>query len=106
MSTGAVTGGAVVTPSGVRPADVLISDGKIAAIAEPGTAADPGPDLARVDAGGCYVLPGGVDPHCHLMSQVRLATAAAALGRTTTPLSFTNPEPRHGDLESLLRRRA
>ena len=96
----AVTGGTVVTPGGLRPADVLIGDGKIAAIAEPGPAAGPG-----LDAAGCYVLPGGVDPHCHLMSQVALATAAAARGGTTTALSFTNPEPGQGDLESLLRRR-
>src|SRR5260370_36190182 len=96
MSTGAVTGGAVVTPSGVRPADVLISDGKIAAIAEPGTAADPGPDLARVDAGGCYVLPGGVDPHWHLMSQVRLATAAAAPRGATAAVSLPSPAAGQG----------
>src|SRR3979411_1864310 len=73
----AVTGGTVVTPDGVRPRDVLISDGKIAAIVEAGSATGP-----ALDATGCYVLPGGVDPHCHLMSQVRLATAAAALGGT------------------------
>jgi dihydropyrimidinase len=96
----AVTGGTVVTPGGVRQADVLIDDGKIAAIVEPGSAAGPG-----LDAAGCYVLPGGVDPHCHLMSQVALATAAAARGGSTTALSFTNPEPGEGDLESLLRRR-
>jgi dihydropyrimidinase len=94
----AVTGGTVVTPDAVRRADVLISDGKVAAIAEAGS----GPGL---DAAGCYVMPGGVDPHCHLMSQVGLATAAAARGGTTTALSFTNPEPGQGDLESLLRRR-
>jgi dihydropyrimidinase len=101
----AVVGGTVVTPEGLRRADVLISDGKIAAIGEPGSAGRTGLDAARLDAGGCYVLPGGVDPHCHLMSQVHLATAAAALGGTTTALSFTNPEPGQGDLESLLRRR-
>jgi dihydropyrimidinase len=100
----AVVGGTVVTPEGVHQADVLISDGKIAAIAEPGSAGRTGID-ARLDAEGCYVLPGGVDPHCHLMSQVHLATAAAARGGTTTALSFTNPEPGQGDLESLLRRR-
>jgi dihydropyrimidinase len=97
----AVTGGTVVTPEGVRRADVLIRDGKIAAVGEP--AAAPGPDT--LNAAGCYVLPGGVDPHCHLMAQVGLATAAAARGGTTTVLSFTNPEPGQGDLESLLRRR-
>jgi dihydropyrimidinase len=96
----AVTGGTVVTPAGLRRADVLIRDGKVAAIADAGSAAD-----AEVDAAGCYVLPGGVDPHCHLMSDVALATAAAARGGTTTAMSFTNPEPGEGDLESLLRRR-
>ena len=96
----AVTGGTVVTPDGVRPADVLIGDGKIAGIAEAGSASGP-----AVDAAGCYVLPGGVDPHCHLMSGVAAATAAAARGGTTTALSFTNPEPGQGDLESLHRRR-
>jgi dihydropyrimidinase len=105
MSTAAVAGGTVLTPDGVRPADVLVRDGKIAAVADHGTATGPGPGPARLDAEGCYVLPGGVDPHCHLMSQVRLATAAAALGGTTTALSFTNPEPGQGDLESLMRRR-
>ncbi len=96
-----MTGGTVVTPDGIRPADVLISDGKIAAVG----AAGAGLDAERLDATGCYVLPGGVDPHCHLMAQVQLATAAAARGGTTTALSFTNPEPGQGDLESLLRRR-
>jgi dihydropyrimidinase len=96
----AVTGGTVITPDGARQADVVISDGKIAAIAAAGSAAGP-----ALDAAGCYVLPGGVDPHCHLMSQVGLATAAAARGGTTTALSFTNPEPGQADLESLLRRR-
>jgi dihydropyrimidinase len=105
MTITAVTGGTVVTPDGTRRADVLISDGKIAAIGEPGPADGTRPDAARLDAAGCYVLPGGVDPHTHLMAQVGLATAAAARGGTTTALSFTNPEPGQGDLESLLRRR-
>jgi dihydropyrimidinase len=105
MTITAVTGGTVVTPDGTRRADLLISDGKIAGTGEPGAAGRSGPDAVHLDAAGCYVLPGGVDPHCHLMSQVQLATAAAARGGTTTALSFTNPEPGQGDLESLYRRR-
>jgi len=105
MNTVVIAGGTVVTPDGTGPADVLISDGKIASIAEPGSGAEPGPGAEHIDAGGCYVLPGGVDPHCHLMAQVGLATAAAARGGTTTALSFTNPEPGQGDLDSLLGRR-
>ncbi len=103
MNVAAVTGGTVVTPDGVRPADVLIRDGKVSAITHAGSAAGR-PDA--LSAAGCYVLPGGVDPHCHLMAQVGLATAAAARGGTTTALSFTNPAPGQGDLESLLSRRA
>ena len=97
----AVTGGTVVTPDGERRADVLIRDGKVAAIGAAGSA--PG---RRTDASGCYVLPGGVDPHCHLMPDVRRATAAAARGGTTTVLSFTNPGSGESDLDALLRCRA
>jgi dihydropyrimidinase len=104
VSAAAVTGGTVVTPGGERRADILIRDGKIAAIGAAG-AAD---SAARqhVDAAGCYVLPGGVDPHCHLMPDVRRATAAAARGGTTTVLSFTSPADGEGDLDALLRCRA
>src|SRR5689334_11688803 len=95
-----VTGGTVVTPAGALPADVVIGDGKIVALAEPG--ASPA-GAERIDAAGCYVLPGGVDPHCHVMADVAAATRAAALGGTTTLLSFTNPEPGEGGVECLLR---
>lgn len=44
-----------------------------------------------VDADGCYVLPGGVDPHCHLMSGLHQSSRAAAAGGTTTALSFSLP---------------
>jgi dihydropyrimidinase len=86
----AVTGGTVVTPGGTRQADVLIRHGTIVALAEAGAA--PGA-AERLDATGCFVLPGGVDPHGHIMANVAAATRAAALGGTTTVLSFTNPGP-------------
>jgi len=86
----AVTGGTVVTPGGARQADVLIRHGTIIALAEAG-AAPAGAE--RLDASGCFVLPGGVDPHGHIMADVAAATRAAALGGTTTVLSFTNPGP-------------
>lgn len=97
-----VTGGTVVTPTGPLRADVVIRHGKIVALTEPG------PEAARsgrLDATGCLVLPGGVDPHCHIMTDVAAATRAAALGGTTTVLSFTNPEPGEGSVAGLLRRR-
>ena len=98
----AVTGGTVVTPDGTKRADVLIRDGTIIAL----TAAGAAPAGAeRLDATGCFVLPGGVDPHCHITADVAAATRAAALGGTTTVLSFTNPGPGEGAVACLLRRR-
>jgi dihydropyrimidinase len=97
-----VTGGAVVTPAGPLLAEVVIEGGRIAALARPGSA----PAAAdRLDATGCLVLPGGVDPHCHIMPDVAAATRAAALGGTTTLLSFTSPGPGEGTVECVLRHR-
>lgn len=104
MSVSAVVGGTVVTPRGARRADVLIDSGRIMAIGDAGTAGTP--PGQRIDAADCYVLPGGVDPHCHLMADVGRATAAAARGGTTSALSFTNPQAGEGDLDCLFRRRA
>jgi dihydropyrimidinase len=98
-----VTGGTVVTPAGALPADVVVAEGRVAAVTEPGAAQ---PTTERLDASGCLVLPGGVDPHCHVMADVAAATRAAALGGTTTVLSFTNPDPGEGAVDCLLRRRA
>ncbi len=100
MTISAVTGGTVITPGGLARADVLIDGGTIAAIGDHG---DPGGQ--RLDASGCYVLPGGVDPHCHLMPGVHAATSAAARGGTTTVLSFTGPAAGERDLDALLRNR-
>jgi dihydropyrimidinase len=100
VTISAVTGGTVITPGGPARADVLIDGGTIAAIGDHG---DPGGQ--RLDASGCYVLPGGVDPHCHLMPGVHAATSAAARGGTTTVLSFTGPAAGERDLDALLRNR-
>jgi dihydropyrimidinase len=101
MNIAAITGGTVVTPGGPARADVQIYGGTIATIGE-----QAGADGPRLDATGCYVLPGGVDPHCHLMAGVQQATAAAARGGTTTVLSFTGPAPGERDADALLRNRA
>ena len=90
----------MVTAAGLVEADVVLRDGKVAELAAAGSASGD-----RVDAQGCFVLPGGVDPHAHIMSDIRAAASAAALGGTTTVLSFTNPEPGEGALDCFLRRR-
>jgi dihydropyrimidinase len=96
----AVTGGTVVTPAGPVATDLWIRHGKIAAAGDHAIVSG-----EHLDASGCYVLPGGVDPHCHLMAGVQTATAAAARGGTTTVLSFTSPATGERDLDALLRNR-
>jgi dihydropyrimidinase len=99
----AVVGGTIVTPNGETRADLLIGDGTILAIGEGQQTA--GKVGREIDASGCYVLPGGVDPHCHLMAAPGHATAAAARGGTTTVLSFTSPVGGEATVDCLLRSR-
>src|SRR5271156_5144649 len=58
-----IRGGTVVNHDHSRRADVLIRDGVVTAIGT-GLEAPAGADV--IDAGGCYVMPGGIDPHTHL----------------------------------------
>jgi dihydroorotase-like cyclic amidohydrolase len=51
-----IRGGTVVNADLSERADVLIEDGKIIAVGE-----KPLADTV-IDAGGCYVMPGGIDP--------------------------------------------
>ena len=93
MST-VVKGGTVVTADRSYPADMLIEGGTIASI---------GPDLTGdrvLDATGCYVMPGGIDPHTHLempFMGTRTAetwesgTFAAASGGTTMVVDYVIP---------------
>jgi imidazolonepropionase len=46
---------------------VLVRDGKIAAVGPTGELRRAYPDEESLDAGGCAVLPGFVDPHTHLI---------------------------------------
>lgn len=84
-----ILGGTVVVPGGSTVGGLRVVDGVVAAI---GPEVTSGRGDVVVDAGGCFVLPGGVDPHCHAMADLAGATQAAAMGGTTTVLSFTSPE--------------
>ena len=57
----AIRGGLVATAFGAVRCDIGIKDGRIATIAETIEGA-----RRVIDAGGLYVLPGGVDSHCHI----------------------------------------
>lgn len=102
-----VRGGTVITAEGRRRADVLVSGERIAAVGE-ALAAPPGAEI--LDAGGCYVMPGGVDPHTHMQlptmgtvvaDDFLSGTAAAAAGGTTTILDFAGPEKGESPLAAL-----
>ena len=109
MST-LITGGTVVTAEGTLDADVLIVGEKIAAVlargpatdaatfAAAGAAADAEPEAdILIDAGGKYVIPGGIDAHTHMempfggtfsADTFETGTIAAAWGGTTTIIDF------------------
>jgi dihydroorotase len=83
-------------PLGGDPADVLISDGRIAEIGHvaAGAAAE------RLDGDGLILLPGLVDLHTHLREPgredaetVSTGTAAAALGGFTAVHAMANTDP-------------
>ena len=91
-----ISGGSIITPDGLVRADVLVRDGRIAAV---GADLDTqGHDI--VDAQDLWLLPGAVDAHTHFGMPLgpglaslgwRESSAAALLGGTTTVIDFANP---------------
>ena len=89
-----IKGGLAIGPDGVAPRDVLIDGETFVAVDE---RIDPPTGTDVLDAGGAYVIPGGIDPHTHLdlpVGAVRSAddfasgTVAAACGGTTCVVDF------------------
>ncbi|MDR3439773.1 dihydropyrimidinase [Telmatospirillum sp.] len=102
-----IRGGLLVTDQNSRRADLLCHDGRIAAIGE--TLEAPA-GATIIDAGGCLVMPGGVDPHTHMQLPMMgtvvaddffTGTAAAAAGGTTTILDFVGPDRAQSPLDAL-----
>jgi dihydropyrimidinase len=100
MTKTLIRGGSLVLPLGVQAGDLLLDAGKIEAI---------GSDLTQdsvdevVDAEGCVVLPGLVDPHTHIQLDTGLyqtpdnweiGTRTAACGGVTTVIDFATQFPR------------
>ena len=101
-----IKGGTVVTADLTYRSDVLCSDGKIV---------DIGPDLDAptaaevVDAGGQYVMPGGIDPHTHMQlpfmgtvasEDFETGTAAGLAGGTTMIIDFVIPNPQQNIMDA------
>jgi len=105
MST-VIKNGTIVTADLTYKADVLVEGGVITEI---------GPDLKgdkELDATGCYVMPGGIDPHTHLempfmgtysSDDFESGTRAALAGGTTMVVDFALPNPGESLLDALKR---
>jgi len=91
-----IAGGTVATDTAVLAADVVIEDGRIAELAEPGAG---GEADELIDASGLVVMPGAIDMHAHFedpghteREDFTTGTMAAAAGGITTviehPLTY------------------
>ncbi len=82
-----------------RPGDLLIRDGQIAALGEPGTLDAP-EGCEVIEAQGLHAFPGFVDPHVHLRTpgqeykeDIDTGTRAAAAGGFCAILAMPNTRP-------------
>ncbi len=92
-----IGGGTIVTHEAMFPGDVLVHEGRIAAILQPGEAA---PAQQVIDATGLHVLPGAIDVHVHFREPGfghketwATGTKAAAAGGVTTVFEMPNTDP-------------
>ncbi|MYM35454.1 dihydropyrimidinase [Duganella sp. FT94W] len=101
-----IRGGTVVNADRAFRSDVLCDGDKIIAVGENLEA----PAGAKViDAGGQYVMPGGIDPHTHMnlpfmgtvtQDDFYTGTAAGLAGGTTTIIDFVIPSPKQNLIEA------
>ncbi|MGD8603285.1 MAG: dihydropyrimidinase [Anaerolineales bacterium] len=106
-----VRGGQVFYQGELRPVDVLVKDGKVAAI-EPDSVAEAAKTL---DAEGKIVLPGIIDPHVHMQIKQQdkyptaddftTGTRSAAAGGVTTIIDFFESDEEGGTLMEAYRAR-
>ncbi|HEY2214661.1 MAG TPA: dihydroorotase [Acidimicrobiales bacterium] len=92
-----ISGGSVVSPDGVRRADLALAGDVVAEVSDTITAPK---GAAILDATGCLVSPGLVDLHTHLRQPgreeaetIETGARAAALGGYTAVVAMPNTEP-------------
>ncbi|MFT5481823.1 MAG: dihydropyrimidinase [Halieaceae bacterium] len=101
-----IKGGTVVTHDRSYRSDVLCDGG---VITEVGVNLDAPSGTQIIDAGGQYVMPGGIDPHTHMQlpfmgtvacDDFYTGTSAALAGGTTSIIDFVIPNPQQSLLEA------
>jgi dihydropyrimidinase len=101
-----IRGGTVVNADRAFRADVLCYGDKIVAVGENLEAP---PSAKVIDAGGQYVMPGGIDTHTHMnlpfmgtvtQDDFYTGTAAGLAGGTTTIMDFVIPAPKQNLIEA------
>jgi len=110
-----IKNGTVVNSNLSMKYDVLIENEKIVGLYQPGKFVDSNSSkLNIIDAQGLHVLPGGIDPHCHVgftsgqftsLDNYEEATRAAVCGGTTTIVDFAIPEKSETPLQALFRQK-
>ncbi|MEK0084088.1 dihydropyrimidinase [Benzoatithermus flavus] len=107
MAAVLVRGGTVVNADRSFRADVLCADGKIVAVGEK---IDAPTGAEVIDAGGAYVIPGGIDPHTHMempfmgtkaIEDFYSGTASALAGGTTMIVDMCIPSPQQSLTDAL-----
>lgn len=101
-----ISGGTVVNEGRVFQADIIVSDGHILDLTDhhPEASCD-----QRIDASGCYVLPGVIDSHVHFRepgltdkADIDSESRAAAAGGVTTFFDMPNTVPQTTTPEALV----
>jgi len=101
-----IRGGTIVNADRAFRGDVLCFGDKIVAVGE---SLDAPANATVIDAGGQYVMPGGIDTHTHMqlpfMGTVTAddffsGTAAGLAGGTTTIMDFVIPNPQQSLLDA------
>jgi len=101
-----IKGGTVVNADRSFRADVLCDNGTVVAVEE-NIDAPSGAEV--IDAGGQYVMPGGIDPHTHMQlpfmgtvasEDFESGTAAGLARGTTMIIDFVITKPRKTTLDA------
>lgn len=92
-----IINGRIVTPEGIQDGSLAFDSGIIRAVGS----YVPAEGDEIIDAGGCYVMPGFIDGHTHLQTEIaggstaddfESGTRAAACGGTTTLIDFATQD--------------